>query len=453
MKLAESTTTLMTLIPQALAIIDLNSKTIAEANPRFQTLFGIAPGSPVQDLDALFEQTPLLDNATKTITMDLQARRASTWPQFSMHTMNNGLSNFDLHLNYLDESRTSLYLIFSPSAQDLEQMEQQNSYYETISASSFSYPFYLNIKTRRMEFFGPIMEQFKLPEMMENFPDPVIAGGMILEEDLADYLAMVERMYKGEPPTGFFRSYTPNGDILGYTVNYTVKLDEDGQPSEIIGDFINKQADIPDHVPMEQIQPAAENPNGEKNKVLVHQIKAHFFFNTLNTISALCKQDVAKADKAIQTFAAYMRSYMYLITEDNNIPFDQELSMVRSSLEIERMRFPDSFTYTLDLKCRDFELPPLSLQPIVENALLHGLRKTGHHGQLRIATERLDDVIQIVVEDDGRGFDTAILKESKSIGLKNMVERVKLMVDGTVTIESQRGKGTRAVIEIPAQAS
>ncbi len=453
MKIAECASTLLTLIPHEAAMIDCEQKVITQANGHFQKTFGIGAGASMEELSSLFVVTPLLSGAEQSITADLRAQRATMWPQFSVHTLHSGICNYDLHIAYADATKTAVHLIFAPSSQDMEQMEQQNSYYETISASSFSYPFYLNVKTRRMEFFGPIMEQFQLPDMMENFPEPVLAGGMILEEDLPGYLAMVERMYQGAPPSGFFRSYTPSGDVLGYTVNYTVKYDEDGQPAEIIGDFINKEADIPNHGTAEQGSGEEGGHHDGKNKVLVHQIKAHFFFNTLNTISALCKQDANKADKAIQTFAAYMRSYMYLITEENNIPFDQELSMVRSSLEIERMRFPDSFTYTLDLKCRDFELPPLSLQPIVENALLHGLRKTGHHGQLRIATERLDDVIQIIVEDDGRGFDTEILKESKSIGLKNMVQRVNLMVNGTVTIESQRGKGTRAVIEIPAQAS
>ncbi len=452
MTLTQSTISLLTLIPHAAAIIDLEQKIVAQVNEPFKTTFGITVGTDMQDLTTLFALTPLLKDADKSITADLRAQRTAMWPHFPMHTLNNGLSNFDLHIAYVDETRTSVHLIFTPSSYDQEQLELHNGYYETISAASFSYPFYLNIKQKRIEFFGPIMEQFQLPEMMENFPEPVIAGGMILKEDMPAYLLMVERMYKGEPPAGFFRSYTPAGDILGYTVNYTVKYDENGQPEALVGDFICKEDS--------STQPASapakvelDTPPDGKNKVLVHQIKAHFFFNTLNTISALCKQDAGKADKAIQTFAAYMRSYMYLITEENNIPFEQELSMVRSSLEIERMRFPDSFTYTLDLKCRDFELPPLSLQPIVENALLHGLRKTGHHGQLRIATEKIDNVIYITVEDDGRGFDTAILKESKSIGLKNMSERVKLMVGGSLTIESERGKGTRAVIEIPAQAS
>ncbi len=453
MKISQDAASLLALIPHGALMIDLKEQVIVAVNNHCKTTFGITVGAPLDALRALFVLTPLTAQMDKRITTELRAQSATMWPRFAMHTVNDGACNFDLHISYLDETRSAVYIIFAASAQGLTQIEQRDIYCETVSASAFSYPFYLNIKTKRIEFFGPIMEQFQLPEMMENFPEPVIAGGLLLKEDMEAYLQMVDRMYKGEPPSGFFRSYTPSGDILGYNVNYTVKYDKDGQPEALIGDFICKEDAAKKAVPAEKENAALAVSGGGKNTVLVHQIKAHFFFNTLNTISALCKKDAGKADKAIQTFAAYMRSYMYLITEEQNIPFEQELSMVRSSLEIERMRFPDSFTYTLDLKCRDFELPPLSIQPIVENALLHGLRRTGHHGQLRIATEQIGDMIYITVEDDGRGFDTAILKGSKSIGLKNMAERVKLMAGGTLSIESERGKGTCAVIAIPAQAS
>lgn len=135
-----------------------------------------------------------------------------------MRMRSGAVRNYDVNARYVDENNSDIYLVFSPSAQDREQVEMEHKYYEIISSTSFSYPFYLDIRKKRIEFFGPIAEQFKLPPMMENFPEPVLAGGMLLKEDLPGYLRMVERMYRGDPPAGSFRSYTPEGDILEYAV-------------------------------------------------------------------------------------------------------------------------------------------------------------------------------------------------------------------------------------------
>lgn len=144
---------------------------------------------------------------------------------------------------------------------------------------------------------------------------------------------------------------------------------------------------------------------------------------------------------------------MYLINESDMIPFEQELTLVKSTLEIEKLRFPNSFTYELDLDIKNFDIPPLTLQPIVENALLHGLRRTGHHGTLKLKSHTADDAIYITITDDGLGFDTSVLAKTKSIGLKNLTRRIEMMVAGTVSIQSELGKGTTAVITIPTNTN
>ncbi|MFI3141593.1 MAG: histidine kinase [Clostridia bacterium] len=166
-------------------------------------------------------------------------------------------------------------------------------------------------------------------------------------------------------------------------------------------------------------------------------------------VNTSCKKDASQADKAIMTFASFMRSYMYLINEGQNIPFEQELSLVKSSLAIEKMRFPDSFTYDFDLEYTDFKLPPLCLQPIVENAVIHGLRKTGSHGKMIISTKKVGNMAQVRIFDNGVGFDTSILESTNSIGIKNLTKRVQLMSNGSVSFESTQGQGTVVLIEVP----
>lgn len=192
-----------------------------------------------------------------------------------------------------------------------------------------------------------------------------------------------------------------------------------------------------------------KNYNKLQNTTLMQQIKAHFFFNTLNTISGLCKYDPKEADNAILTFAQYMRSYMHLINQQENIPFSEELNIVEASLKIEKLRFPDTFNYEIDLDFTNFKLPPLSIQPIVENSMIHGLRKLNKAGMITIKTKKLDDSVQIIITDNGVGFDTDILEQSSSIGLKNLKKRINLMSGGDIEISSYPEKGTQTIVSIP----
>lgn len=189
--------------------------------------------------------------------------------------------------------------------------------------------------------------------------------------------------------------------------------------------------------------------NHLQNTTLVQQIEAHFFYNTLNNISALCKEDPLKADQAIISFSRYMHSYMYLINERNNIPLREEVNLLYSSLEIEQAKYPDSFSYQIDIEYEDFKIPPLCLQPLVENALYHGLRPCKHHGDLHIIARKYHNAAQIIITDNGVGFDVSILDSKESIGLDNLIKRIKIMANGKVRIKSKINKGTRVTLEFP----
>lgn len=189
-----------------------------------------------------------------------------------------------------------------------------------------------------------------------------------------------------------------------------------------------------------------------QSTTLMRQIKAHFFFNTLNTISALCKQDAKEADKAILIFANYMRAYMRLINQHENIPLEKELEIVNLSLEIETIRFPESFVYEIQLECRDIMIPPLSIQPIVENSMIHGLRNKGKQGVITIQTKKCVGYNQIIISDNGVGFDTNMLEDGESVALKNLEKRLYLMARGEMKIISELGKGTKTIFTIPTDS-
>ncbi len=189
--------------------------------------------------------------------------------------------------------------------------------------------------------------------------------------------------------------------------------------------------------------------NRLQSTTLMQQIKAHFIFNTLNAISALCKQDAHAADNAIKLFAKYLRRYMYLINQQDNIPFQSELELVESYLEIEQLRFGDGFAFDILASYDNFEIPPLTLQPIVENAMIHGLRKHTNKGHIGIEVTKAHDIVKIVVTDNGVGFDADILEGKGSIGLQNIRKRLAFMVNGKIEINSKINEGTEIIIYIP----
>ena len=115
------------------------------------------------------------------------------------------------------------------------------------------------------------------------------------------------------------------------------------------------------------------------------------------------------------------------------------------------MRFGDLVEFGEDLEAIDFLLPPLTVQPLVENAIKHGLTIPGKKGTVCLSTRREPAAICICVEDDGVGFDTQKTDEAASVGIRNIRQRLQYMADATLTIESTPGQGTKAVIRIPTK--
>ncbi len=448
MNISESAYILLDLMPQAAFLLDISTNGLVYANSAFKTMFSVTETGIFAEIARSMSHSSTREAIVSAVEQELETKGQSTIYHVVINTEQHTTEHYDFHISYADDDKKMLYIILAHSAYELTRMAHQNTYYDTIANTSYSFPFYLDVNSRRMEFFDPWLESdCHIALVMENYPDPVFEYNYIFEDDVNVFLATVERMYQGKPPEGSFRFYTLDGELVRYSINYVVNRDAEGNPVEIIGDFIIQ--------PEQKIvidEDSPDSPEPKQKVVLAHQIKAHFFFNTLNTISALCKQDASKAEVAIRTFATYMRSYMDLINEHELIPFEQELVLAKSTLEIEKLRFPDSFTYILDVDDLNFYVPPLTLQPLVENALLHGLRRTGRHGTLCIGAHQKNDSIEITVSDDGMGFDTSRLEQSQSIGLKNMTRRIEIMLGGTVTIQSEIGAGTCATIRMPVSS-
>ncbi|GGH18773.1 sensor histidine kinase [Paenibacillus segetis] len=189
------------------------------------------------------------------------------------------------------------------------------------------------------------------------------------------------------------------------------------------------------------------------------QIKPHFFYNTLDLIYVLCvageNDNAGKATKALADF--------YRIALSNGkemITVREEIRNLHSYLYIQSARYSDLFDFQILIpnELLNSDIPKLTLQPLVENAIYHGLKEKGSFGHLTIEGERHKDAIHLSVKDDGVGIPPERLeqwkvsgRESHFFGLNNVNERIKLYFGERygIQIQSQLGKCTTVTVEIP----
>lgn len=184
---------------------------------------------------------------------------------------------------------------------------------------------------------------------------------------------------------------------------------------------------------------------------MMSQIRPHFIYNTLGSIEQLCELDPPKAGELVHNFAKYLRGNFGELDNPKPIRMSQEMEHVQHYISIENVRFPD-MTFSFEMRSKDFRLPALTIQPLVENAIKHGLMKLQKGGSIRVISYETDTDYCITVEDDGVGFDTGKLLDDKNhIGIRNIRDRLKVMVGGTLEIESTQGVGTKVLIKIPRE--
>ena len=186
---------------------------------------------------------------------------------------------------------------------------------------------------------------------------------------------------------------------------------------------------------------------------MLSQIQPHFIYNTLGTVDQLCKEQPEVASNLVHHFSLYLRGNFSELDNKAPILLSKELEHVRHYVEIEHIRFPD-MEIRFELDSEDFLLPALSVQPLVENAIKHGLMGLESGGTVTVSSYETDMDYRISVVDDGVGFDTTILLDDREhIGIRNIRGRIEALCGGTLTVESAPGKGTKAVITIPKERS
>ena len=185
----------------------------------------------------------------------------------------------------------------------------------------------------------------------------------------------------------------------------------------------------------------------QRNALMLSQINPHFVYNTLSTIAAMCDVSPKQAKNLTIDFSQYLRRNIDSMTSESMIPFDREMEHVECYLKIEKTRFREKLNVIYAIQCKDFQIPPLTVQPLVENAIKHGITKQAEGGTIKICTHEEDAFYVIEIIDDGVGFDAEAVE--MHVGIENVKSRLAMTCRGELTVKSTVGIGTRVRIEIP----
>ena len=193
------------------------------------------------------------------------------------------------------------------------------------------------------------------------------------------------------------------------------------------------------------------------------QIKPHFIYNALNSVISLSYSDPERSRKLLMNFSTFLRGSFVFQTVNNRVPLQHELTLVQAYVEIEQARYPGLFQFELDTDdLIGSSIPPLVIQPLVENAIRHGAIHTLKPCLIKVRVANDKDGITITISDTGSGIEPDKLAQLRSqpvgadsanggVGLPNIMKRVRQIADASFDIDSEGGVGTSVTIRIPHQ--
>lgn len=201
---------------------------------------------------------------------------------------------------------------------------------------------------------------------------------------------------------------------------------------------------------------AEEISISNESAFLQAQIKPHFLYNALNVIAVLCKVDSEKARELILDLSNYMRHSFDFKNLDRYVAFEEEIEFIQAYVRIEQARFKDRLNviYEID-NIEGLRLPPLLLQPLVENAIRHGIRKSETGQTVVIRVKNIHEHYLIEIEDDGAGMAPEQLERilqgqgSDGVGLANIQKRLKMLYGTQLLIKSRQRIGTKITMTLP----
>jgi two-component system LytT family sensor kinase len=183
------------------------------------------------------------------------------------------------------------------------------------------------------------------------------------------------------------------------------------------------------------------------------QLNPHFLFNSLNALAVLVREKQTEdASRMLELLSDVLRRALRA-DEEQLVPLDAELEFLKQYLAIEEVRFSDRLRiqWSIDARAQRAQVPTFILQPIVENAIRHGIAKRADSGLIRVSASIVGDQLLLVVEDDGSGMRNTG-ENVEGVGLSNTRKRLEALFGnaGRLTISSEVGHGTRVAIYMPS---
>lgn len=302
----------------------------------------------------------------------------------------------------------------------------------------------------------------KLPEFVTGYDEinAFVLDHFVYEEDVSAYRSFLDkaRLFKlfeeGKSEDYIEYRSLQSGSTPRWT-STAIQMIRDPYSGNVLAQLLFRDIHAEKSGQMEMLQDIEAlraELESSRIKVMINQMQPHFLYNALSAIQTIVKIDPDYAYQLIYDFTIHLRSSIKALQSDEPIPFREELKNIRAYLNIEQMRFGDSLKVNYELDCEDFSVIPLSIQPLAENAAQHGVYPKGEDGgTVTIRSYETVAAYVVEVEDDGMGFNVSqvLNTESDSVGLKNLVFRLKALMNASVVIDSRPGLGTKATVTIP----
>jgi sensor histidine kinase YesM len=210
-----------------------------------------------------------------------------------------------------------------------------------------------------------------------------------------------------------------------------------------------------------QLAEVMETALQNERAFLQAQIKPHFLHNALSNIIALCYEDGERAAELLTLLSSYLRHIFQLGQFHQLFPLRQELDIIQAYVEIEKLRFGGRLSYETYIELSGMEeeimIPPLIIQPLIENAIRHGLFNKRGEGRVVLMITEVQEFVRIAVEDDGIGMSdeqiSALMNQGRGggVGIKNIKKRVESFEKASLHIDSELEKGTKCVLFLPKE--
>lgn len=215
----------------------------------------------------------------------------------------------------------------------------------------------------------------------------------------------------------------------------------------------DRQRELRDHE-LREMQLESDLAQSEL-RALRMQLQPHFLFNALNAVGVLIREDSESALRTLEQLSSLLRHSLRDMGS-GEVPLQSEIEFVEAYLEIQRVRFGEDLSFEVDCAddVRSLPVPPFILQPLVENAVCHGLEPLGGRGHICVRARREGDRLELTVRDDGVGLlgaEPSVVRESGGVGLRVTAERLARLFGDDHGFELRRaeGGGTEAVLSIP----